>query len=147
MARFASTQNSEGEAIGTLADAIVADTALSYASVTANDPTLTAAQFVNGIVKLSTQTSAQDVTTPTASAIVALLPNCQVGSSFELTIINANTSSGAATIVAGSGVTLVGDVDVPISFSQMYKGRVTNVGTPAVSLYGLLSAAQLADAT
>lgn len=147
MSRFASTQASEGEALGTVADAIVADTMLSYIEIDEDDPTLTAAQLVNGIVVVFDQTTAQDVTTPTAAEIIALIPNCQVGSSFELTLINGHTSSGDVTLVAGEGVATLGTVDVPVGFTQLYKGRVTDVADPEVVLIGLLSTAQLQDLT
>lgn len=141
MARFASTQTSEGDAIGTLADAIVAHSAIAYNAVTSDGPTLTAAQMVNGIVKISGQTGAQAVTTPTATAIVAAIPNAQVGSMFWFALINAHTPSGAATLTAGAGVTLSSITDVvAVANSQIYIGRVTATATPAVTIYGLLTA-------
>ena len=143
--RFTTAQGSETDAINSVADLANFDTVFSYAAVTSDDPTLTVAQMVNGIVKVSGQTSAQDVTTPTAAAVVAAIPNCQVGSSFEFTLQNGNTSSGAVTVVAGSGVTLTGDTAVPIGQTQIYRGIVTNATTAAVRLVGLLNANQMVD--
>jgi hypothetical protein len=145
--RFTTAQGSETDAINSVADLANFDTVFSYAAVTSDDPTLTVAQMVNGIVKVSGQTSAQDVTTPTAAAVVAAIPNCQVGSSFEFTLQNGNTSSGAVTVVAGSGVTLTGDTAVPIGQTQIYRGIVTNATTAAVRLVGLLNANQMVDLT
>lgn len=139
--RFTTAQGSQTDAINSVADLANFDTVFSYNALTSDDPTLTVAQMVNGIVNVSGQTTAQDVTTPTAAAIVAAIPNCQVGSCFEFTLQNANTSSGAVTIVAGSGVTLTGTTAVAITKTQIYRGIVTNVGTPAVRLVGLLTAA------
>lgn len=147
MDRFATAMGSQVDAVNAVADAANFANTCVYNSVTSNNPTLAAAKMVGGIVKLSGQTGAQTVTTDTATNIVAAIPGAQVGSVFELVIINANSASGAATLAGGSGVTLVGDVDVPIAQSQIYRGIVTGVGTPAVSLYGLLSAAQLVDNT
>ena len=112
----------------------------AYNALTADDPTLTAAQMVNGVVKVSGQTTAQGVTTPTATLLLAALPDAKVGTSFDFVLQNANSSSGEATIVAGEGVTLVGTTIVPITKTQLYKGIVTAVSTPAVSLIGLLTA-------
>lgn len=143
MARFAATQASEGAAIGTAVDVANFAAQSAYTALTSNNPTLTAAQMLNGIVNVSGQTAAQAVTTPTAAALVAAIPNCQVGSSFDFVLQNANTSSGAVTFTAGSGVTNVGTVNVPITKTQVYRGIVTNAtsGAEAVSIYGLLTAA------
>jgi hypothetical protein len=145
--RFTTAQGSQTDAINSVADLANFDTVFSYTALTSDDPTLTVAQMVNGIVKVSGQTTAQDVTTPTAAAIVAAIPNCQVGSSFEFTLQNENTSSGAVTVVAGSGVTLTGDTAVPIGQTQIYRGIVTNATTAAVRLVGLLNANQRVDNT
>jgi hypothetical protein len=51
-----------------------------------------------------------------------------------------NTSDNTTTITAGAGVTLVGTVAVPTNKTQIYRGVVTAVDTPAVSLVGLLYA-------
>lgn len=139
MARYASTKGSLNEAIDTVADKADYLQTIGYAAVTADDPTLTAAQMVNGIVNISGQTTAQDVTTATATAIVAAIPDCQVGHTFDFVIQNANTSSGAATLLGGSGVTVsvVGTAAQPITTTRSFRGRVTNVGTPAVTIYAV----------
>lgn len=134
------TLGSISEGVALALDAIVAATTRVYNSITTSSPTFTAAQFVNGIISLSGQTAAQSPVPPTASAIVAAIPNCQIGSAFEVIIINAHTSSGAATLQVASGVTLVGTVAIPITKTQVFRGIVTNVNTPAVVMYGLLTA-------
>lgn len=138
--RFTVAQGSETDAINAVADLSNFVAGFTYTALTSNSPTLTTTQMLNGIVNVSGQTAAQNVTTPTAAAIVAAIPNCQVGSSFELTLQNANTSSGAVTVVAGTNVTLTGTTAVPISKSQIYRGIVTDATTPAVRLVGLLTA-------
>lgn len=139
MSRFASNYNSEGDAIGALADQVVAISSLGYAAKTVTtNYTLTTGEMVNGIVKEAGTPGAHNVTTPSATAIVAAIKNCQVGSAFAFTLING--SDNTATIVAGAGVTLVGTTAVPTTKSQMYRGIVTAVDTPAVTLVGLLYA-------
>jgi hypothetical protein len=110
-------------------------------NLTANSPTLTPAQIINAIITASGQTGAQTVTTPTAADIVAAIPSPEVGTSFEFTLRNEHTSSGAITMQAGAGVTLDGTTNVPITKTQVYRGVITNVATPAVTIYGLLTAA------
>lgn len=70
--------------------------------------TLTAA-MVSGADKvhhLSTGGATPTLTTPTAAAIIAGIPNMAVGQSYVLRLLNAN--SGIATLAAGSGVTITG---------------------------------------
>lgn len=140
--RFATSPGSESAAIGVIGDEAAAATQNAYTALTSSSPTLTAAQMVNSIVNLSGQTAAQTVTTDTAANIVALLPNLQVGSSFDLVVQNANTTSGAITFAGGTGVTIVGTNTLPISKTQIFKCIVTNAtaGSYAVSVYALLTA-------
>lgn len=143
MSRFASAQGSNVDAINTVADVANQASQFSDHAFTAGTSTLTVDQTVNSVLRASGQTAAVSLTTPTAEAIVAALKNAQVGSAFELVIINNNTSSGAITVVAGDDVTLVGTTAVAITKAMFYKGVVTNAsaGSEAVSLVGLLAAA------
>jgi hypothetical protein len=133
--------NPSSESLAILTAVRVANEAAStvLSEITATGPTLTADQMVNGICTFSGQTGAQNVTTPTAAALIAAIPNAQIGSSFDFVIRNEHTSSGAITVVAGSGVTLDGTTAVPITKTQLYKGVMTSL--TAVTLYGLLTAA------
>lgn len=131
---------SMAEALDLALRAIVAATTRSYNSVATDDPTLTVAQFVNSITNVSGQTTTQAVTTPTATAIVAAIPNCQIGSFFEFVLQNAQTLSGAVTLTAGAGVTISSGSAVPITKTQIYRGIVTAIDTPTVLVYGLLTA-------
>lgn len=139
MARFAATQGSLPDAVNVLADLVNAGGALlAFAAVTAAAPTLTAAQMLGGGVTLTTQTTAQTVTTDTATAILALIPNAQVGSTFTLIIQNGHTSSGTATLAGGTGVTITNTFATaaqPITTTRQYRGVVTAIGTPAITMY------------
>jgi len=100
--------------------------------------TLTGAQTVHGIVTM-TPGAARNLTTATAAQIVAELGEAQVGTTFELTVVNAAASTHAITLVAGdAAVTLAGVAamaTIAAASSATYVGRVTNVGTPAVTIY------------
>lgn len=95
------------------------------------DATLTAANLVtSGIMKI-TCTAARNLTTPTASQIIALLTGYQTGTSFDFTIIALGTDF-APTLVAGTGVTLVGEV----SETQASMTFTVNVTSPTtVTIY------------
>jgi hypothetical protein len=101
--------------------------------------TLTAEQTVEGVVAM-TPTAARTLTTATAAAIVAAIGvPVQIGTTFELTVIN-GASSHALTLTAptSGGITLGGDsamATISASTSATYIGRVTGVSTPAVTFY------------
>jgi hypothetical protein len=133
MARFATSQTSLNQAIDTLADKAdfsAARPVTALAAVLTSSPT--AAQFVNGVLTTAGGTT-NTLTTPTAAAIVAAIPDCQVGYSFEVIISNQN--SGTLTLSAGASVTLPAVATVLTTVTRIVKGVVTNVGTPAVQLY------------
>jgi len=138
MARFASTQTSLSDAINTVVDVANALNQKTVTSVTSSAPTLTAAQMVNNIVTLSGQTAAQTVTTDTATNIVAAIPNAQIGQTFEVIIQNGHTSSGTATLSGGTNVTITNTYATaaqPITTTRQYRGVVTAIATPAVTIY------------
>lgn len=138
VARFASTMSSIGDGINLAVDVANAASQRTVTSVATSAPTLTAAQMVNGIVTLSGQTAAQTVTTDTATAIVAAIPNAQIGQTFEVVIQNGHTSSGTATLSGGTGVTITNTYATaaqPITTTRQYRGVVTAIATPAVTIY------------
>lgn len=102
--------------------------------------TLTAAETVGGVVTM-TPTAGRALTTATAATIVALLGDgVQVGSAFELTVVNVAAATHAITLTAPSsgGITLGGASGMETiahATSATYLGVVTNVGTPAVTFY------------
>ena len=103
------------------------------------DTTLTAAQSAEAIVTMTPASSDKTITTATASAIVSLLGDgVQVGSCFELTIVNVASATRAITFAGGSGVTVGGAAaaaTVAAATSATFVGRVTAIGTPAVTYY------------
>ena len=138
VARFACSMYSIGDGIYLAVDVANATSQRTVTSVTSSAPTLTAAQMVNGIVTLSGQTTAQTVTTDTATAIVAAIPNAQIGQTFEVVIQNGHTSSGTATLSGGTGVTITNTYATaaqPITTTRQYRGVVTAIATPAVTIY------------
>jgi hypothetical protein len=145
MERFAEAQKSQTEAIGTVADVANAASAASLLARTAGAVTLTPAQMINGIISQGGTPGAFNMTTPTASALAAAMPNCQIGSAFDFVVRNGG--DGAITIVAGSGVDLVGTTAVPAGFSQVYKAiaKGSEGAVTGFDLVGLLHANQLQD--
>ncbi len=76
------------------------------ATVTA---TLTTTQLLGGQLLGSPDSTAAAYTTPTGTAIDAVLVNAKIGSYFDLTIQNVDGSStGVITLTAGTGVTISG---------------------------------------
>ena len=130
---------SETSAVTVLGNEAMFSDTNGYAAVATASPTLTAAQMVNGQIDLTTQSSGSTVTTDTAANIVALIPNLQVGSSFDFTIRNIWTGSNWATLAGGTGVTFSGANIVPNGTSQTFKGIVTNAtaGSYAITLYSV----------
>lgn len=118
---------------------IDAESTFAYnADATAGPATLTAAQLVQAIWDRNGGATNRSDTTPAASAIVTAIPGAIVGSSFRFIYRNASTTAGQLdTLLAGSGVTLSGNVQIAAGQTQEYIGRITNVGTPAVTLYAV----------
>ena len=75
-------------------------------STSSNDTagqTISAAQLIHGAWAAAGRNASQDDTTPTAAQIVAAIPNCATGDSFEFIFLN--VSSNAVDLVGGTGVT------------------------------------------
>lgn len=111
-----------------------------YTSITAANPTLTAAQMVGGVVAVSGQTAAQNVTTDTAANIIARMQaldaNAAIGSSASFTLVNDNTSSGAVTVLLGSGVTnagAAGILSLPIATATRFMLKWSGAGAVTIS--------------
>lgn len=99
----------------------------------ATTATLTASQIAGGVL-LHTGTHAIDVTTPSASDIAALCGN-RVGNSVNY--YHKKSGTGKATILAGSGVTLVDSPEVDVGESVSVLMLVTGMNPAAVSVYTL----------
>lgn len=91
--------------------------------------TLTTIQVNGGLLVANPSTTAATYVTPTGTQLDAALPNAKVDSAFELKVVNLGTSSGAITLSAGSGVTLVGNTTIAITSSAQLLWRRTAEAT------------------
>jgi hypothetical protein len=82
------------------------------ATVTA---TLTVAQVTGGLLVATPGAATASYTLPTGTLIDAQMTNMKVNSTFELTIVNVTSATGVITIVAGTGITLVGTATIGLS--------------------------------
>lgn len=82
------------------------------ATVTA---TLTAAQVTGGLLVATPGGSTASYTLPTGTLLDAQMTNMKVNSTFLLMIINVTSVTGVITIVAGTGITLVGTATIGLS--------------------------------
>lgn len=100
--------------------------------------TLTAAQIVNQMLVANPGTSAATYTLPTGTAIDAAVPNAIPGSTFDVSIVNIGTSSGAVTLAVNTGVTDGGNalVAIAVTTSQLFRFRKTGDGTYVVYRLG-----------
>lgn len=108
--------------------AIQSVTALADAAAT-----LTAAEMIAGLFTI-TPTAGRALTTDTAANIVAAISGAEVGTWFDLTIVC--LAAFAATLTAGSGVTIVGTAAVN-NQAGTFKVLLTDVtsGSEAVTIY------------
>jgi hypothetical protein len=86
--------------------------------------TLTAAELAGGIIT-TTPTGAIDLTLPTAALTEAQFNNAKVDSSFDFYVINLTAATHAATLVVGTGWTLVGAGAVSAATSAHFRARKT----------------------
>lgn len=91
--------------------------------------TLTAAQVTGGMLVANPSTSAASYTLPTVALTEAVLVNAKVGSTFELDLVNLGTSSGAVTVLVGTGWTIVGNAVVAVTSSARFLARKTGEGS------------------
>ena len=114
-----------------IGDAAVIPSKLRVKTVSAlsdADATLTNDQLLGGVFTI-TPTANRDLTTPTGTNICASLTGYQTGTSFEFTIVC--LAAFTARLVAGVGVTLVGDIDAN-NISATYLAVVTGVNTVTI---------------
>ena len=100
-----------------------------------NTTTLTASSMLNGMI-VKTGSSSND-TTCSASELIASIPNCYVGASFEFYYRN-NTSSNIS-LLAGNGCTLDGTNTTSANNTRKYLVIVNNVtsGSEAYTVYSM----------
>lgn len=115
------------------------------ASTKTGATTLTTTELLNGLVLMDANGSAEDLTTPTAAAIVGAMSNAQAGSNFVLHV--RNTGGETITLVGGTGVTVPttpsGTDDVATANAKNFLFVVTNAdaGSEAITVYSLGTAA------
>ncbi|CAB4146696.1 hypothetical protein UFOVP503_58 [uncultured Caudovirales phage] len=97
--------------------------------------TLTAAQVVNQMLVANPSTSAATYTLPTAALIDAAVPNATVGSTFDLSIVNIGTSSGAVTLATATGLTDGGNAFVAVAVTSSAVFRFRKTGDAAYTVY------------
>lgn len=126
-----------GKHIKEISDYISSRDVIVSTATTNGAHTYTAANFVNAVVLRSGTAGAANDVTPTATELLAAMNNPAIGDTFSVVIRNLNTTSGAITLFAGTGVTLSGTTTCAINKTRTYTGVVTATSTPAVTLYGV----------
>jgi hypothetical protein len=134
--RYPTTVLNDVEAMNYASDRANMGVANTTATTIATTPvTLTAAQFINGIIDVTVANSTTALTMPTAALVVAAIPNCQVGDTFDVSLMN--IGSGTLTWTLGTGITgkTTNDVTtVATNKGMSYKVVVTNIATPACTI-------------
>lgn len=97
--------------------------------------TLTAAMIsvpaARDVVHVTTGGSTPSLTLPLATALLTALPQAQIGTSYVLRVINAN--SGTATIVTNTGWTTTGTLTLATGTWREFIVAFTNVSTGTVA--------------
>ena len=101
--------------------------------------TLTAAETINGIVTMTPSTG-RALTTPTGAELATELgAGFEIGSTFELTVVNVAAATHAITFTdGGDGITfggVAGMATVAAASSATYVFYCTAVSTPAFTVY------------
>lgn len=114
-------------------------------NVAVGTATLGLASFATQILT-GTPTGAASYTTPTATQLCTLFPflaqNGAFGWSYDWYVVNTSGGSNTITMVAGSGVTLVGTGTAAQNFTRHFKVQFVNCqGTPTVNLISLETSA------
>lgn len=125
------TDNTVGAAKWTLSQL----PASQYATAALQSATMTAAQ-VSGACDCNfenTGTTPGNLATPTATAIIANIPNVQAGFAYLLKIRNSSGSANTATITAGTGVTLTGTMTIAQNVTRTFVVTINSITTPAVT--------------
>ncbi len=91
--------------------------------------TLSVAQLTGGLLVADPSTTAATYTLPTVALTEAVLTNAKVDSTFELSIINLGTSTGAITVAVGTGWTIVGSATVAVTSTANFLARKTGATT------------------
>lgn len=88
--------------------------------------TLTAAQVIGGMI-IDTVSEANAATLPVPADIVAAIPNCKVGTSFDLVYKNAAGGAYTITVTANGSSTIVGTATIVQNNTKIFRAVVTNI--------------------
>jgi hypothetical protein len=92
------------------------------------------ASMIRGGALVSTTAANVTATTDTAANIVAAMDSPAIGSYFDLYVVN--TGPNSFTVAPGTGVTMVASTaSIPTQTSRLVKFVITNVSSPAVTVY------------
>lgn len=91
--------------------------------------TLTTTQMTGGLLVASPGASAAAYTLPTGAQMDAALPNIRPDTYFVLPIVNLGTTSGAITMTAATGWTIVGNAVIAVTSSAQFWARQTAAAT------------------
>jgi len=105
---------------------------------TADDVTYTAAELLGGLILRDCAGGARADLFPTAATIIAAIPNCQVGDSFDVVIRNTADSSETITMTTNTGLTLSGTMTIAQSNSKIFRVLVTAATTVTIYSIGTL---------
>jgi mannosyltransferase OCH1-like enzyme len=89
---------------------------------------LTAANLLDDKLIQSTNASAVTVNLPTGAVLDAYFQDLPNNASFDWSVINTGSTSGAATVTAATGHTIVGAAVVAISTAGLFRTRKTADG-------------------
>lgn len=115
------------------------DQALSSEVAAAATTAPTGANVAGGLITVTTAGGAVSMQIPTAAALVAAVPNAEVGSVIKCLVVAYGHASNAVTATTNTGITLlgVGELTIPARTSRLIYFRFTNVtaSSEAVSVY------------
>ena len=129
MVVFKAAQGSLSGGLNTLSQ-----NAMTLTTLTDGAEVLTAAECVNGVLVIPDGGDAANVQFPTAEAVVALIPNCVVGTSF-LCMIRNDDAGDDKTVTVNTGTTIVGTAAIQEATTGTFLGVVTAVDTEALVMY------------
>jgi hypothetical protein len=106
-------------------------------TATAGAVTHTAAQILGGLILRDPAGANRADLFPTAANIVAALPGCVVGQTFDVTILNTADAEEIINMTTNTGLTLSGDMAIERYRSKTFRVVLTNVTVAAVTIYAL----------
>lgn len=96
-------------------------------NATAGNQTMTVPAVLGGVAQFTGAAGAVNYTTPTAAALIAAMPDMDIGDSFIFAV--SNTAAQTATIVGGTDVTVSGNstVNAGVRFVLLVKTAATTM--------------------